>query len=43
MRSLIDKGLDCDITRADTILPHKEEKLWENVVFGEQIVTTIIV
>lgn len=36
MRSLIDKGLGCDIKRADPILPHQEEKLWEKGVFGKE-------
>lgn len=36
MRSLIDKGPDCDTKRADLILSHQEEKLSEKGVFGQE-------
>lgn len=36
MRSLIDKGLGCDIKRADPLRPHQEDKLWEKGVFGQE-------
>lgn len=36
MRGLIDKGLDCDVKRADQMLPHQEEKLWEKGVVGQE-------
>ncbi|XP_061195452.1 uncharacterized protein LOC133203697 [Saccostrea echinata] len=36
MKSLIDKGLGCDVKQADPILPQDEETLWLKSVFGRE-------
>lgn len=36
IKSLIDKGLGCDVKRADPILPHQKKTIWEKGVFGQK-------
>lgn len=36
IKSLIDKGLGCDVKRADPILPHQKKTIWVKGVFGQK-------
>ncbi|XP_062585825.1 uncharacterized protein LOC134247485 [Saccostrea cucullata] len=36
MKSLVDRGLGCEIRQADPIWPKDEEKLWQENVFGKE-------
>lgn len=36
MKSLIDRGVGCEIRQADPIWPEDEEKLWQESVFGKE-------
>lgn len=36
MKSLIDRGVGCEIHQADPIWPEDKEKIWQEGVFGKE-------